>query len=327
MKKQFFLCIIFFLLACSVIFGIFLYFNSLTFKIQKALWGKDCTVSAAVLSKRFVFEFNNKNIPLMSVFKYFVAVAVLNKLEDEEKSLNDKVLVKEDMIIRTTYTPMLEKYPKTPFYITIADLMKYMVSESDNNATDILINYIGGMQKLQMELKRYHFSNIRISADEKMMETDFNNQYINTAPPMDVIEAMQLFRENASYTYILHPLQTHSKICLTDEHKKFLDKIMIETVTGSDKIKAGLPDNVIFGHKTGRSSRKPDGVRIADNDAGFVIFPDGETYYIAIFISESKMNDNENVKLISEISKIIHKHVEKAKKENRKNLTYMFLGV
>lgn len=309
MKKIIFTAIILFL----IILAIACYTNSLTFKIQKALQGKECRVSIAATSKYFVFKFNNKKVPLLSVFKYFVAVTVLNKIERENLSLDDKILVKPDMISKTTYSPMLKKYPKTPFYISISDLMKYMVSESDNNATDILISYIGGMQELQREMDRYQFPDIEISADEKMMNFDIKNQYLNKGTPLNVIEAMQLFRENGSYTYILHPLQTHSKICLTDEHKKFLDKIMIETVTGKNKIKAGLPDGAVFGHKTGSSSRKPNGVKIADNDAGFVILPDGSVYYIAIFVTKSKMSDEENAKLISEISKIIYEHVIKTK--------------
>ena len=90
---------------------------------------------------------------------------------------------------------------------------------------------------------------------------------------------------------------------------EFLDNILIETTTGEDKIKAGLPKGTIFGHKTGMSSRKPDGVRIAENDAGFVILPDGKTYYIAVFVTESKMSDSENHALAAQVSEIVYEHI------------------
>ncbi len=80
-------------------------------------------------------------------------------------------------------------------------------------------------------------------------------------------------------------------------------------MTGQDKLKAGLLKDVILGHKTGMSSRKPDGVRIAENDAGFVILPNGETYYIAVFVTESKMADKENTALIAQISKIVYEYI------------------
>ncbi len=304
-RKLLLAAIILFFIAAVVLF---FYMNSLTFKIQKALWGKNCTVSVAVTSKYKIFKFNNKKVPLMSVFKYFVATPVLNKLEDEKKSLNDIIVVKEDMIDRNTYSPMLKKY-SPPFKISIGELLQYMVSESDNNATDILINYIGGMQKLQMELRRYRLNNINIEADEKMMTKDIDTQYLNVATPLDVIETMQVFREDKTYSYILHPLQLYKAPLLLEEHKKFLDKIMIGATTGQDKLKAGLPKDAILGHKTGSSSRKPDGVKIADNDAGFVILPNGETYYIAVFVTESKMTDKENTALIAQISKIVYEYI------------------
>lgn len=58
---------------------------------------------------------------------------------------------------------------------------------------------------------------------------------------------------------------------LTPENRKFFDKIMTATVTGGDKLKAGLLQGTVFGHKTGSSSRTAEGIKIADNDAGFVI--------------------------------------------------------
>ncbi len=276
-------------------FGIcVLYFNSLTFKIQKAVWGKDCTVTAAVIYNDYIWSYNSKKAPLLSVFKYFAALKVLNKIKAEKCSLDDKILVTEDMVSKTTYSPMLKKYA-APFKISVADLMKYMVSESDNNAADILIEYAGGIEAIRSFLQTFDFDAIEISANEKMMNEDIGAQYLNKARAFDVLLAMKFFRETT----------------MPDEQRAFLDKIMIKTVTGEDKIKAGLPEGVVFGHKTGSSSRKPDGVKIADNDAGFVILPNGKTCYMAVFVTESKMSDKENAALISEISRIIYDEVNR----------------
>lgn len=71
---------------------------------------------------------------------------------------------------------------------------------------------------------------------------------------------------------------------LSTDSVKFLDKIMKQTSTGSDKLKAGITNNLALYHKTGSSSRLSNGIKIADNDAGYVILPDGKTYYIAVLI-------------------------------------------
>ena len=50
-------------------------------------------------------------------------------------------------------------------------------------------------------------------------------------------------------------------------NRKFLDEIMISTITGKDKLKAGLPQDIILGDKTGSSSRRSNGLKISDGDA------------------------------------------------------------
>lgn len=70
-------------------------------------------------------------------------------------------------------------------------------------------------------------------------------------------------------------------------NRKFLDEIMISTITGKDKLKAGLPQDVILGDKTGSSSRRSNGLKISDGDAGYVFLTDGNVYYITVIIKNS----------------------------------------
>ena len=270
--KRYALLVSVLILLATTVFAVFQYTNSLTYKVQKAVRGKNCEVRAAVICKDKIWTFNNEKTPLMSVFKYFIALKVLDKIEKENLSLDDKIFVTETMISRTTYSPMLKRYTKTPFKISVSDLIKYMVSESDNNATDILLSYVGGITVLQRYLTMFEPVDIKISADEKMMEDDIQTQYLNTAKPLDVIGLMRLMREDKGYFSYAVFAEMFEKSFLSDEHKKFL-------------------------------------VRIAENDAGFVILPNGETYYIAVFVAESKMSDSENHALAAQVSKIVYEYI------------------
>ncbi len=51
------------------------------------------------------------------------------------------------MVDKNTYSSML-KVHKPPFEISVNDLLKYLVSNSDNNACDILLSYISGISML-----------------------------------------------------------------------------------------------------------------------------------------------------------------------------------
>ena len=75
---------------------------------------------------------------------------------------------------------------------------------------------------------------------------------------------------------------------------------MTETSTGQDKLKVCCPG--LHGRPNGPSDRTSTGVKIADNDAGFVLTPDGKRYYIAVFVSDSQEDDPTNASIISRIS-------------------------
>lgn len=58
-----------------------------------------------------------------------------------------------------------------------------------------------------------------------------------------------------------------------------------------------------LGHKTGSSDRTADGVRIADNDAGFVLLPDGRRYCVAVFVTDSRASDSVNAAIAAAVSR------------------------
>ena len=68
-------------------------------------------------------------------------------------------------------------------------------------------------------------------------------------------------------------------------------------------------DHAILGHKTGSSDRTPDGVKTADNDAGFVLLPDGQRYYITVLVTNSLENDSVNAAIIATLSHIVCRHL------------------
>ena len=96
-----------------------------------------------------------------------------------------------------------------------------------------------------------------------------------------------------------------------DEYGNYLRKIMIETSTGNDKIKAGLPERVVMGHKTGSADRNVEGVKAGDNDLAFVQLPDGQRYSIADFIRDSKEDDKTNAAIIASVSKVVYDYIAK----------------
>lgn len=98
---------------------------------------------------------------------------------------------------------------------------------------------------------------------------------------------------------------------LSPAHQQFLKNTMIATSTGTDKLRGMLPSSAVVGHKTGSSDRI-HGMKIADNDIGFVLLPDGTHYSITVFVMNSRKSDTANAALIARISKLVYDHYSPA---------------
>lgn len=270
------------------------YKNSLDYKISRLLQGKDVHAGVAVVEDGRYWAAGNIRQPLMSVFKFFIALKVFDKMRTEQTKLQTKITVQKNMVEKTLYSPMLKKYRHFPADISLAELLEYMLAQSDNNAADILLEYAGGAEEVEEYLKTIGFKEITIAVNEREMNADIEKQLLNKAYPLDVARVMQkAFDGNILPSY----------------QKDFLKQVLLKTTTGNDKIKAGLPPQTVIGHKTGSSSRRENGVKIADNDAGFVVLPDGRKYYIVVMLSDSKMSDEKNAGLIAGISSVVYAHL------------------
>lgn len=229
---------------------------------------------------------SRKAFPLMSVFKYPAALALLDKMQRDAISPDSAVTVRDSDLLPGTYSPLRDRYGHAGFDITLRELLHYSLSLSDNNACDILLRQAGGVGVVQRYLCRHGFPHIHITADEAQMHRD-GDVMANRATPYDVA---RLFRESLTGNW------------LTPAHRQLVSALLEATQTGADKLLGQLPDGITVGHKTGSSDRAADGMKYADNDAGYVVLPDGSCYYVAIFVANSYESDAGNAALIAALS-------------------------
>ena len=62
-----------------------------------------------------------------------------------------------------TYSPLRKKFPDQDFTITLRELMQYSISQSDNNACDILIEYAGGIKHINDYIHRLSIDSFNLS--------------------------------------------------------------------------------------------------------------------------------------------------------------------
>lgn len=253
---------------------------------------KKATVGVAVLTdEETIFLYNNRiHYPLLSVFKFHVALAVLHKMDQEGTSPDSLIEVKASQLKPGTYSPLRDRFPDRDLSISLGELLRYSIALSDNHACDILIEYAGGIEAVNSYIKSVGIKDCNLTATEALMHSS-GNAYLNRSTPEEVARLLRIADKQPLFA---------------PTYKHLLQTILQETSTGRDKLKGGLPADVIVGHKTGSSDRTAKGVKIADNDAGFVVLPNGQKYYIAVFVMESQESDSTNAALIAGISRIVY---------------------
>ena len=70
--------------------------------------------------------------------------------------------------------------------LTLNRAINYMVSQSDNNACNWLIYFVGGIQNVNAFIKDLGIDQIQLIETEKSMEQDIRKSYNNWSTPLSV---------------------------------------------------------------------------------------------------------------------------------------------
>ena len=249
-------------------------------------------VSVLNLEDRDTVNYNgNSRLVMQSVMKLPIAMAVLHLVDIGKVSLTQTIHIKKKDLPKT-YSPLRDKYPDGNVDISIGDLLGYMVSQSDNDACDILINFLGGPDQVEdyltMTLK---LKGINIEATEADMGKDWNVQYTNWCKPKAMINLIDAF---------------YTGKALMPASRDFLYKIMTETTTSPGRIKGLLPAGTVVAHKTGSSDTNAAGVTAGTNDVGIITLPNGKHVAIAVFITNSNADAATRDAVVAKIAKAVY---------------------
>lgn len=238
---------------------------------------------------------------LASTIKIPVAIAVLQKVEEGELSLDDKLTLRESDFVDGS-GDLLWQEPGTEY--TVRTLITKMLRNSDSTATDMLIRLLGeeefnlqvreaivseGLEPittiLQVRYEAYgemhenaenltNMDFIRLKGvapggerlDEllRMMSAEPQNLNVDT-----IEEAFERYYERGlnsgkltAMGILLERLMEGE--LLSETHTELLLEIMEGVTTGDRRIKAGLPEGTRFAHKTGTQVRRACNVGIVE---------------------------------------------------------------
>ncbi len=231
----------------------------------------------------------NEHFPMQSVFKFPLALTVLNEIDKGTFSLDQKIHITKEDLHPNTWSPLRKKYPDGNVDITLRELLAYTVSESDNNGCDILFRLVGGTEKVNQFIHALGINGMAIVATEEEMHKDETIQYKNYSTPYAMAQLLYKFAIDS---------------ILTKASTDFLSDVMVANIYGAGRIKGLLPEGTIVAHKTGSSGVNEKGIAAATNDAGIVTLPNGRHFVIVVFVSDSRDNEKSRDEVIANIAKV-----------------------
>lgn len=259
-------------------------------EINQIISTKNATVGVSIkeIESKDTLSINgNLNAPLMSVFKFHIALATLNLVDKGKLALSQKFLIKKEDLHEDTWSPIRDEFPNGNIYLTLDQLLRYTVSHSDNNGCDKLLDLIGGTKTVQDFINKQGIKEFTIKVNEQEMRT-WENLYINTTTPLATTKLLEKFYKGK---------------VLKKKSTKYLYQIMIECSRGITWMKAGLPEGTELAHRTGISGRNENDLRAAMNDVGIFKLPNGNHVILSVYLKDITEEREVTEKIITDITK------------------------
>lgn len=211
-----------------------------------------------------------------STIKVPIMMALFSKVREEKGSLQEKILVKGEEILSDS---RVFEYGER--MASLYELAVWMIVNSDNTATNVLISYLG-MERLNSYFHKLGLRHTRL--ERKMLDfqavKEGKNNFIS---PVDFCRCMELLKSREKEDF-------YAALALS----------ILKRNRDPEALCRYLYEDVKAAHKTGGL----DGI---EHDAGFL--EAGETFYfLGVFVSEfegTEEKSREAQKLIGRISRII----------------------
>ena len=221
-------------------------------------------------------------VVLASVFKIPVLVELARQVGDGKRTWTERVLVPAD---RRTDGPTGLSVMQDDADVSLRDLAFWMMSVSDNTATDVIMELLGGASPINDAMRALGLRHTEIVGDCKYLLAELADEL--GLPEVDWTDIPASTLEQCAG---LQP--SGSSRSTPREITALLAQIWDDSAAPADdcaqmrrilslqvwphRLTSGFPDGVTIAAKTGTLP----GIR---NEAGVISYPDGSRYAVAVF--------------------------------------------
>ena len=227
----------------------------------------------------------DERFPMASIVKLPIAIEVLKQVAERKLTLDRVVWIGQNDI-RPCCT-IERRHPNGGVARTVAELLELAIVESDNTAADALLKLVGGPDVVERRLRALGFHHINIDRTEGQLLLDMAG--VTNAPPPEQwtvelqrrlvaeVDREALNKGRARYLTderdTATPYETAQLLgrlqlgdLLPQAETNLLLTHLLQTTTGTRRIKGRLPPGTLVAHKTGTTA-------VVINDAGIITLP------------------------------------------------------
>lgn len=235
--------------------------------------------------------------PMASTYKIAIAGAVLAKVDSGTLGLGALVDVPDGMKLDGDVIASRLRHPGVR--LSVSNLLELMLTESDNTATDVLMEVAGGPKAVSAWVAAQGVKGQRIDRATADLTRDFFD--LGPGPIVELVAAAKT-RDPALFDrlgmahppYDDDPRDTSTPDAMADLLVRIVDgkalspastalltEIMGRCRTGAARIKGMMPKGTAVAHKTGTGGGSA-------NDVGIITLPDGRKLVVALFVKKSR---------------------------------------
>ncbi|MBC8122058.1 MAG: class A beta-lactamase [Gemmatimonadaceae bacterium] len=283
--------------------------------IASKLQGRAGVAVLHIESGRKVVLNGNDRFPMASVYKFPIAIAVLDRVDRGEIRLDERLTVRASDL--RPASQLAERPDVVGSSVPVRELLELMLQTSDNTASDLLLKRAGGPQAASEQLQRLGVRDIRIDRPELELIADSSGvERLPPEPELTLAKFEQLLdtvpaskREAAVRAYAQDPRDTatpeamlqllvrvQQRQVLKPESNQLLLDIMEGCKTGAKRIRGRLPATARVAHKTGTNGGSA-------NDAGIITLPGNRGHLaVVVFVDAATASLKERERVIAEVA-------------------------
>jgi beta-lactamase class A len=260
--------------------------------------------------------------PQQSVSKLWVAMTALQAVDEGRLSL-DQMLTMGPQDRSVFYQPLSSRIRRAGFQISVRDLLRWALTESDNSANDKLVQAVGGAGVVTRTIAAKGLQGVAVGGTERDMQT--RTAGLTWRPEYGVTwifkqaraQLPDQVRDAAQAAYLANPSDGATPLgivtaltalkrgqLLSPSSTDVMLGLMGEARTGVMRLKGGLSRGWSLAHKTGTG---PDwrGASVGINDVGLLTAPDGHVYAVAVMVRQTRAPNSARHALMQNVTRAV----------------------